>query len=276
MVRAAWTDDENDLVVADYFGMLSAELNGQGYGKAEHRRRLAIRLGTRSRGAIEFKHRNISAVLEGLGETWLQGYAPARNFQESLEDAVVRWLACHPDWQDFVPAIEPADAVPLRVEPAPTRRNHPLPDGHERVSRVADRYDVAGRDERNQAALGRFGERLALAHERAVLTSGGRADLARDVRWVSREDGDGAGYDIASFTLDGAIRLLEVKTTKGYARTPFWISRNELETARERRCEWRLFRLWNVARTAQAFELDPPLEAHVSLMPTQFLAEFGQ
>ena len=101
-------------------------------------------------------------------------------------------------------------------------------------------------------------------------------DLARDVRWVSREDGDGAGYDIASFSLDGAIRLLEVKTTKEYARTPFWISRNELAVARERHTEWRLFRLRNVSRTPQAFELAPPLESHVSLMPTQFLADFHQ
>lgn len=109
-----------------------------------------------------------------------------------------------------------------------------------------------------------------------MLTRAGRADLARDVRWVSQEDGDGAGYDIASFTPEGAVRLLEVKTTKGYARTPFWISHNELAVAEERRAEWRLFRLWNVSRTPQAFELSPPLAAHVSLMPTQFLADFRQ
>ena len=275
MARTPWTDDENDLVVADYFKMLSANLSGQSYSKAEHWRRLMNRLGTRSKRAIEFKHRNISAVLEGFGELWLQGYRPAYHFQASLEDAVARWLKCHPDWLVSVPAIESADAVPLRVEPAPTLRNHPLPDGHERVSRIAEKYDVAGRDERNQA-LGLFGECLALAHERAVLTGAGRADLARDVRWVSQEDGDGAGYDIASFTPDGAIRLLEVKTTKGYARTPFWISRNKLAVARERRDEWRLFRLWDVSRTPRAFELVPPLEAHVSLMATQFQADFRQ
>ena len=107
-----------------------------------------------------------------------------------------------------------------------------------------------------------------------MLTRAGRTDLAHDVRWVSKEDGDGAGYDIASFTPDGAIRLLEVKTTKGYARTPFWISRNELAVSRERHAEWRLFRLRDVSRRPQAFELAPPLEAHVSLLATQFLADF--
>ncbi len=275
MPNAPWSDDENDLLVADYFRMLSADLSGRNYSKAGHARHLMDRLENRSKGAIEYKRRNLSAVLQGLGDTWLPGYLPAYNVQASLEDAVARWLAYNPDWLDSVPALATADAVPLRVEPPPTLANHPLPEGHERMSGIAVRFDAAGRDERNRA-LGRLGERLALAHERTVLERAGRTDLARDVRWVSREDGDGAGYDIASFSLDGAIRLLEVKTTKGYARTPFWISRNELAVARERHTEWRLFRLWNVSRTPQAFELAPPLESHVSLMPTQFLADFHQ
>ena len=39
-------------------------------------------------------------------------------------------------------------------------------------------------------------------------------------------DGDGAGYDILSFETDGTERFLEVKTTVGYERTPFFISPN--------------------------------------------------
>ena len=275
MANPPWTDDENDLLVADYFRMLAADLGGRNYNKAGHARQLKDRLENRSQKAIDYKRRNLSAVLQGLGDTWLQGCSPAYHFQASLEDAVTRWLTHHPDWLDSVPATEPDDAAPIPVESPPTLSNSPLPQGHERVSQIAEKFDVAGRDERNRV-LGHLGERLALAHERIVLAHAGRADLARDVRWVSQEDGDGAGYDIASFTPDGAIRLLEVKTTKGYARTPFWISRNELDVSRERRAEWRLFRLWNVSRTPTAFELAPPLEAHVSLMATQYLADFRQ
>ncbi len=102
----------------------------------------------------------------------------------------------------------------------------------------------------------------------------GRDDLARKVRWVSEEDGDGAGYDIASFTRDGQERLIEVKTTNGWERTPFYISRNELAVAEERRSEWCLFRLWNFSREPKAFELRPPLDAHVSLTATAFQASF--
>ena len=62
---------------------------------------------------------------------------------------------------------------------------------------------------------------------------------------------------------DGLPRLIEVKTTNGWVRTPFHITRNELAVAEERRSEWRLFRLWNFSREPKAFELHPPLNAHV-------------
>jgi hypothetical protein len=129
---------------------------------------------------------------------------------------------------------------------------------------IARKFDVAGRDERNRA-LGRAGEERVLAHEHATLKAAGRDDLARKVRWVSEEDGDGAGYDIASYAPDGRPRLIEVKTTNGWERTPFHITRNELAVADERRAEWCLFRMWNFSREPRAFELYPPLDAHVSL-----------
>lgn len=138
---------------------------------------------------------------------------------------------------------------------------------------IAHKFDVAARDERNRA-LGRAGEECVLAQERAALKSAGRDDLARKVRWISEEDGDGAGYDIASFAPDGRKRLIEVKTTNGWARTPFYISRNELTVAEERRSEWSLLRLWNFAREPQGFELHPPLDAHVSLTAMSFQASF--
>ena len=138
---------------------------------------------------------------------------------------------------------------------------------------VARKFDVAGRDERNRA-LGRAGEERVVAHQQSALKVTGRDDLARKVRWVSEEDGDGAGYDIASFAPDGRERLIEVKMTNGWERTPFYISRNELAVAEERRSEWCLFRLWNFSRAPLAFELHPPLGAHVSLTATAFQASF--
>lgn len=271
---AVWTDEENDMTVADYFAMLREDLAGRPYSKTGYRRALLPLLNSRSEGSIEFKHQNISAVLKGLGQNWIPGYKPAFNFQASLVDAVVRQLEAAPLQYPPSPDIPSMRESPqLWIGPAPTLSNQPPPKELEQMLSIARKFDVAGRDERNRA-LGRAGEERALMHERFTLRSVGRDDLARRVRWVSEEDGDGTGYDIASFTPEGQPRLIEVKTTNGWERTPFYISRNELVVADERRAEWCLFRLWNFAREAKAFELYPPLDAHVSLTATSFQASF--
>lgn len=276
MAGSAWTDTENDLIVADYFAMLADDMAGRPYNKAAHRRALRPLLNNRTDGSVEFKHQNISAVLKALGEVWINGYKPAFNFQEALEFAVVRWLNTHPDWTLRAPAGAARafhDDPEIWVGPAPTLSNQPPPDELDQTLRIARKFDVAGRDARNRA-LGRAGEERVLAHERARLRQASRHDLAQQVRWVSTEDGDGAGYDIASFDPDGTPRLLEVKTTNGWDRTPFHISRNELAVAEDNRDQWCLFRLWDFARTPRAFELRPPLDRHVSLTATSFQASF--
>ncbi len=276
MGRTPWADEENDLIVADYFAMLRDELSGRPYSKAEHRRALQPLLQGRSDGSIEYKHQNISAILKALGEEWIEGYKPACNFQSSLVDAVARWLARNPDWSLRPPVRLPsasglAEEAPLWIGPPPTLSNAPEPKELELMAYIARKFDVAGRDARNRA-LGRAGEERVLRHERAVLKSHGRNDLAAKVRWVSEEDGDGAGFDIASFTPEGEERLIEVKTTRGWERTPFHITRNELAVAEERRENWYLFRLYHFSREPRAFELRPPLERHVQLIPTTYLA----
>jgi hypothetical protein len=161
----------------------------------------------------------------------------------------------------------------LWIGPPPTLSNAPPPAELEKILATARKFDVAGRDARNRA-LGRAGEKCVFEYEQATLRTAGRVDLADRVRWVSDLDGDGAGYDIHSFTTNGESRLIEVKTTNGWDRTPFHITRNELAVAEARRHEWRLVRLWNFAREPRAFELHPPLEAHVSLIATSFQANF--
>jgi len=270
-----WSDTENDAVVASYFSMLTDEITGRSYNKAAHNRLVQQQIG-RSRTAIEFKHCNVSAAAKGFGLPVIKGYQPRSNFQMALAEAISRWLAQHPDWTAALhrlPQNGMAEASSLFVGVAPTLRNTPPPKELEKMQAVARRFDVAGRDERNKA-LGDAGEELVFHHERFQLRQQGRGDLAERVRWVSRKEGDGAGFDIASFTPDGRDRLIEVKTTNGWERTPFHISRNELDVAEARREEWYLFRLYEFARSPKAFELRPPLDAHVALTPTSFQASF--
>ena len=100
-----------------------------------------------------------------------------------------------------------------------------------------------------------------------MLTEAGCADLARKVRWVAAEDGDGAGYDVSSFDERGRARLIEVKTTNGSARTPFYLSRNERSVGEERPSEWRIYRVHLFAKEPRVFTIAPPLETAVNLRP---------
>ncbi len=272
----AWTDLEIDLIVADYFAMLIEELAGRPFNKAEHNRALQALLkdSARNRGSIEFKHQNISAVMLGLGQPWIDGYKPAANFQNALVDGVLRWLDSHPDWlapKTRNPTSLLREAATLWIEPPPSQRNEPPPVDPEFMAAIGRKYDVAERDARNRR-LGKAGEELILHHERQTLARAGRGDLSDKVRWTSEQDGDGFGYDIASFEPDGRERMIEVKATNGWERTPFHITRNELAVAEARRDDWHLVRVWNFARQPKAFSLRPPLTAHIELTPTSFIA----
>ena len=65
MSNGTWTDAANDMIVADYFAMLSADFAGQSYIKAAHNRDLQTQI-DRNRSSIEFKRQNICAVIRAL------------------------------------------------------------------------------------------------------------------------------------------------------------------------------------------------------------------
>ena len=157
MATGPWTDAENDVIVADHFAMLAADLAGDPYNKAEHNRRLQSQIG-RGHGSIEYKHQNISAVLKGLGETWMPAYRPAFNFQMSLVDAVVRWLHRNPEFDTPMSAGKKSAAsqetAELVIQPPPTPGNRPPPHELDQMLTVARKFDVAARAERNRS-LGR-------------------------------------------------------------------------------------------------------------------------
>lgn len=268
-----WTDAQIDLIVADYFDMLGLELRNQPFVKAQRNAALQVLTG-RSRGSIEFKHQNISAVLLRLGIPWIEGYKPMANFQRALVDGVERHLAARPAlFENPVAAVAPArlaEPVNLFFEAPPTLGFEPIP---QQLQRIVRKFNPALRDARNRA-LGRQGEERIFLHEQGSLRAAGRADLARTVRWVSQEDGDGAGYDIRSFDHTGRERLIEVKTTVGQSTTPFFLSENERAFAEERPDAFRIARLYDFARQPRAFELVPPLDRCVTLRPANWRAEF--
>lgn len=276
--NAAWSDFENDLAVADYFDMLTKHRAGIPFVKLHHARKLieqveAVEHVTRSVGSIDRKRMNISAILEELGQQWLRGFPPFGNYQHSLVDAIDRYIAAtttsiDPTLED---APEEGGIIPsLAIVGVPTI----LPTQAKaaaRLQRLVRKFDPAARDARNRK-LGYFGEEAVFHHERECLQIAGRVDLAKKVQWTSQELGDGAGYDIRSFTPDGSERLIEVKTTNGPARTPFFLSENERLFSEERPDAFRLMRLFDFSSSPSGFELRPPLEESLSLKPTVYRA----
>src|ERR1700722_2246479 len=93
--RHYWTDEELDLIVSDYFLMLINEAASVPFNKAQHNRLLRNKI-DRSEGSIEFKHQNISAVLQRLGLPRIRGYLPAANYQKAIIAAIDRFLSQNP------------------------------------------------------------------------------------------------------------------------------------------------------------------------------------
>lgn len=93
MARDAWSESEVREIVTDYLAMLREEVAGRAYSKADHRRALSSRLPGRSQGSIEFKHANISAVLNEVGLPYIFGYKPRANYQHALVEEIKRQLA---------------------------------------------------------------------------------------------------------------------------------------------------------------------------------------
>jgi len=227
----------------------------------------------RTHRSVEFKHQNISAVLDELGMPWIPGYRPKRNYQNAIFDAIDRYLSKHPGVLERVPAGPRAAATDEIFVPAPVLAadSTPLP---ERFRRLVRKFDPVERDHRNRS-LGKAGEEFVVNLERRRLAEADRLDLARKVRWVAAEDGDGAGFDVLSFDFSGQQRLLEVKTTNGAARTPFFLTRNEREMAAELPADWRIYRVHLFVTEPRIFTIAPPLEKALNLRPETWRASFG-
>jgi hypothetical protein len=174
-----------------------------------------------------------------------------------------------------VPVPSSSDAFP---SPALVETPPPAPPDR-RGTRTADfrarkAPDWSEQDARNRQ-LGSAGELAVVLREQVWLRAQGRADLAELVRHVAVVEGDGTGYDIASFELDGADRFIEVKTTRSGAQTDFFISANEVQFSILQGSSYYLYRVYDFdpsVRRGQYYVRRGSLVDDVSLQlqPVQF------
>jgi hypothetical protein len=276
-----WDTREVALIVADYLSMLTCELTGQAYNKSAHRRQLMQSLPGRTAGSVEFKHANISAAMLQLGFPYLKGYQPRANFQRAaLLHEVAEQLARHDVLDEAaLSAVQRPEVLSeaddfSRVKTAAPQRESAAREASPAYLRPAIQRDYLARESQNRS-LGLAGEEFALRFERWRLIELGAGQLAEQVAHVSVSEGDGLGYDIRSFEIDGQQRFIEVKTTSFGERTPFFVSANELRFARNHATQFRLYRLFDFRATPRLFELDGPIDRHCLLDATTYRASFA-
>jgi hypothetical protein len=257
--------------------MLLDELAGTPYSKADHWRALMKELPARSKGGIEWKYQNISYVLYREGRPYIRGYKPASQIQASLVPAVQKYLNSHPAVaakleaarENPVPVIAqlPAILESLTIPPPrgiPNKRarrqpkNLPPPDW--------EALDA------NARKLGRQAEEFVCDYERRRLTKAGRPDLACDVIWVSKDEGEWLGYDVRSFETDGESIQIEVKTTNRGINTPFYVTINERGYSRKAGNTYRLYRVFQFSKSPLFYIREGPLEDYFALEPTLYTA----
>jgi len=93
--------------------------------------------------------------------------------------------------------------------------------------------------------LGDLGELWVMKYEIEKLSTANRHNLIDKIKHTSKDEGDGTGFDIQSFDINGNKIFIEVKTTKGRQNSTFFITRNELERSKIEGDNYYLYRLYN-------------------------------
>lgn len=278
MSGSDWSKKEVKAIVDDYLSMLASELAGTPYNKAAHRRALLPLLNGRSEQSIEFKHANISAALLDAGFPYIAGYKPRSNYQALLAEVLAERMTGAAQLQEVagadadrpmvVPEVDDILSV-LTAAPKPSVESHKVTEPSRPAIRLATNY--IEREARNRS-LGAAGELFALNYERARLIHIGKENLAARIKHTSKIRGDYEGYDILSFDENGAERLIEVKTTKYGAETPFFVSRNEVSTSEQRASLYHVYRLYRFRQAPKLYTLPGAISQTCQLFTACFLA----
>ena len=276
-----WSLVEVEAIVSDYLDMLEMELKGQRFSKIEYNRKLQSQI-VRSKGSIEFKHANISAILIEEGFPYIDGYKPRSNYQELLRDAVLRRLEFHKEIESLTieivnkqpdPNTKKIDfssiLIPTPTESVSTKQWPNLP------PRKSNRNPNYLAIEASNRSLGAEGEKFIMEYEHNRLWTSGLKSLAERIDRVSVTQGDHVGYDIQSFDPDGRPRRIEVKTTRFGLMTPFFASANEVETSKRFGDEYHLYRLFKFEKSPKLFIVNGALGDRFKLKATQFQARIG-
>ncbi|HEY8935795.1 MAG TPA: DUF3883 domain-containing protein [Cyclobacteriaceae bacterium] len=273
-----WTREEVELIVSEYFEMLSKEQSGIAFNKSEIRRRILPLLKNRSEGSIEFKNRNISAVLARIGQPYVRGYLPAYNYQKQLlEDVVFSYIRQKPEAEKAFQLFAQSAATPKALVFESMLEEMPKAEAllqePEIVYRSPVKINYIELEQLNQS-IGRTGENIALNYERWRLIQAGKESLADKIEWVSQTQGDGLGFDILSRNTNGTDRYIEVKATKLTKEAPFYFSALEYDFSKRQSSSFFLYRVFNLKADPKLFIANGAYGEFCNMRPTQFKGSF--
>lgn len=269
-----WVVSEVDLIVSEYFALLAIEAKQGELNKAARCSELITKLNGRSKGSIEFKFQNISAVLLDLGQPFIRGYKPLGNYQKLLRERTTEFMIGNRKlieeiFQDYESSLpDGTTEILTKVDPPVVGTGNP--DGGVR-QRFPRKLDFPALDEQNRT-LGQKGEEWVIRYEQQRLRDSGWPNLADQIEWTSQEKGDGTGYDIKSFNDDGSTRYIEVKTTNAGASTPFYVSKNEVDFSDEVGESFFIYRVFEFSTDPKFYELQGSLKITASLEATAYRA----
>jgi hypothetical protein len=260
-----WSLEEVEAIVARFFAMF-AQQDAAGYSRSGQLKAAASEVPDRNDSAISRKISNINAILRDMELPLLRGFGQLPNAQALLKAVVHDWITDREEIFGAVPSVAVVHDASRETAPPEGQALETV-----RGKRRAVRIDFAARDERNRL-LGRAGEVWALAQLKQELVDAGRTDLAARTVWMSDVAGDGLGYDIASFTVDGLPIQVEVKTTNGGLAAPFLVSANEVRASIEAPESYVLMRVYDLAGEPRYYRLTGSLEKTCRLRPASYVA----
>jgi hypothetical protein len=103
--------------------------------------------------------------------------------------------------------------------------------------------------------LGDLGELWVMKYEIEKLQNAKKYNLIDQIKHTSKDEGDGTGFDIQSFDINGNKIFIEVKTTKGRQNSTFFVTRNELERSKIEKNNYYLYRLYNYNEQTETADL---------------------
>jgi hypothetical protein len=276
-----WSDFELEQIIGAYFGMLEQEILGKKYNKTEVRNSLIGVLRKRTKGSIEYKNQNITAVLMKLGYPYVNGYKAAWNYQQALLRKTAEFVERHPRLYDLFHVFAESDIVtePVEVtnfkkvlESAP-EKSLDFDEEPMLKTRITSKVNYLELEQSNRR-IGKEGESFALKYEKWRLTSAGKDSLADKVEWISETKGDGAGFDILSRNTNGTDRYIEVKTTKLGKETPIFFTKNENDFSRQFNKNFYLYRVFNFISGPRLFLAQGSFEEICNVKPWSFRGYF--